>query len=111
MEMVEKRWKTLLTDKDTFKSSDGSTPFPVDLGASWIHGITDNPLTALSREAGIDLFTSIEEVKMLGANMKEVDHTTDQKMGDLFDALLDKGVSDDIFLRFDTLYFSPFGLD
>jgi len=29
----------LLTDKETFTYSDGTTPFPVDLGAGWIHGI------------------------------------------------------------------------
>ena len=26
---------------------------PVDLGASWIHGVTDNPLVELAREAGV----------------------------------------------------------
>ena len=31
----------LLTDKKTFKNSD-ATPLPVDLGASWIHGIDMN---------------------------------------------------------------------
>lgn len=28
------------------------SPWPMDLGASWIHGLTGNPLTALAREAG-----------------------------------------------------------
>lgn len=27
----------LFTDKESFKYSDGTTPFPVDLGAGWIH--------------------------------------------------------------------------
>ena len=27
---------------------------PVDLGAAWIHGLTDNPLTALSDQLGLD---------------------------------------------------------
>jgi len=84
----------LNTDYDSFKSSDGSNAVPVDLGASWIHGITDNPLTALSQEAGVDLITSIEDVKMLGSGMKEVDRKMDKSMGDLFDALLDQGAAD-----------------
>lgn len=82
----------LNTDYDSFKGSDGSTALPVDLGASWIHGITDNPLTVLSQEAGVDLITSIEDVKMIGSDMKEVDRTMDKRMGDLFDSLLDQGV-------------------
>ena len=83
----------LLTDYDSFKKSDGS-PVAVDMGASWIHGITDNPLTALSREANVDLITSIEDVKMLGSGMKEIDRSVDDKMGDLFDSLLDEGASE-----------------
>ena len=83
----------LLTDRDSFQKSDGST-VAVDMGASWIHGVTDNPLTALSREAKVDLITSIEDVKMLGSGMKEIDRSIDDKMGDLFDSLLDKGAAE-----------------
>lgn len=31
---------------------------PVDLGASWIHGITGNPVTALARKAGVPFVTT-----------------------------------------------------
>jgi monoamine oxidase len=31
---------------------------PLDLGASWIHGTTGNPLTALARQAGATLLTT-----------------------------------------------------
>lgn len=82
----------LLTDDTTFKCSDGS-PFPVDLGASWIHGIDHNPLAALAKEAGTDFVTSSEEVKMLGENLAGIDKDVDEKMGQLFDKLLDKAVS------------------
>jgi monoamine oxidase len=82
----------LLTDYDSFQKSDGSS-VAVDLGASWIHGITDNPLTALSREANVDLVTSIEDVKMISHGMKEIDRSVDDKMGDLFDSLLDEGAA------------------
>lgn len=34
---------------------------PVDLGASWIHGTTDNPLTALARDAGLRFATTLFE--------------------------------------------------
>ena len=34
-------------------TSDALGP-PIDLGASWIHGTTDNPLTALARAAGLE---------------------------------------------------------
>eukprot|EP00978_Attheya_sp_CCMP212_P012793 scaffold31977_cov51-Attheya_sp.AAC.2 len=81
----------LWTERETFKGSDGETPFPVDLGASWIHGITDNPLTTMAREAGIDLINAEEEVKMLGGKMKQVERDRDLEMGKLFDHLLDKG--------------------
>lgn len=38
---------------------------PVDLGASWIHGVRGNPLTALAREAGADtLATSYDSARL-----------------------------------------------
>ena len=83
----------LLTDKTTFKCDDGQTPFPVDLGASWIHGIDHNPLAALAKEAGVDFVTSSEEVKMLTENMGHVDTEVDERIGELFDELLDRAVS------------------
>jgi hypothetical protein len=83
----------LWTDRETFKAGDGVTAFPVDLGASWIHGIDQNPLAALAREAGVDFVTTSEEVKMLKAGMKEVDKAKDESAGILFDKLLDHAVS------------------
>lgn len=83
----------LLTDDTTFRSADGKKPFPVDLGASWIHGIDHNPLASLAREAGVSFVTSSEEVKMLRENMGAVDSVVDDKIGDLFDDLLDQAVS------------------
>ncbi len=34
---------------------------PVDLGASWIHGTTDNPLTPLARDAGLRFASTLFE--------------------------------------------------
>ena len=78
----------LHTDRETFKRSDGAA-FPVDLGASWIHGIEMNPLAALAREAGVDFVVTSEEVKMLQGNMEVVDAAKDTHAGELFDKLLD----------------------
>ena len=82
----------LETDKATFTFDDGDC-FPVDLGASWIHGIDHNPLAALAQDVGAEFVTASEEVKMLGRAMNPVDRTSDGKMGQLFDDLLDEAVS------------------
>lgn len=82
----------LWTDRETFKRNDGVTSFPVDLGASWIHGIEQNPLAEIAREAGVDFVTSSEDVKMFEAGMKEVDHGKDERAGEIFDKLLDLAV-------------------
>lgn len=61
--------------------------------ASWIHGIDQNPLAALAREAGVDFVTTSEEVKMFQAGSKEVNKDLDDRAGILFDKLLDHAVS------------------
>ena len=68
--------------------------FPVELGASWIHGIDDNPLASLAQSAGIEFVKTSEEVKMIDVDMKEVDGKMDDKMGKLFDDLLDHATED-----------------
>jgi len=82
----------LCTDRETFKTN-SSTSFPVDLGASWIHGIDLNPLADLAREAGVDFIRTSEDVKMFKAGMEEVDPEKDKHAGELFDKLLDIAVS------------------
>lgn len=47
---------------------------PMDLGASWIHGVTDNPLTELADEARAKrLSTSYDSAMALNATGKEID--------------------------------------
>jgi len=83
----------LHTDTHTFKEAGGrGGGFPVDLGASWIHGIDLNPLAALAREAGADFVRTSEDVKMFQAGMREVDPEKDARAGELFDKLLDVAV-------------------
>eukprot|EP00980_Cylindrotheca_fusiformis_P024445 scaffold11924_cov118-Cylindrotheca_fusiformis.AAC.6 len=67
---------------------------PLELGASWIHGIDHNPLAALCKRANIDFVTASEEVTMLDANGERVDSTMDKNMGQLFDDLLDHAAED-----------------
>jgi Flavin containing amine oxidoreductase len=76
----------LWTDHETFDS------FPVDLGASWIHGIDENPLAELAREAGAEFVTTSEDVKIFLAGMQEIDSKKDENAGKLFDEVLDLAV-------------------
>ncbi|VEU39071.1 unnamed protein product [Pseudo-nitzschia multistriata] len=80
---TDRSWKT---EKDKV--------FPVELGASWIHGIDDNPLATLAQNAGIEFVRASEEVKMVGRGLKEIDSKMDEKTGKLFDDLLDHATED-----------------
>ena len=93
----------LWTDKvvlENNNTSDGnesdkkSQGFPLEMGASWIHGIQDNPLASLAQQANIDFLTASEEVQMLGEKMTRVDNKIDERMGKLFDTLLDHAAED-----------------
>ncbi|NMD08835.1 MAG: NAD(P)-binding protein [Phyllobacteriaceae bacterium] len=47
---------------------------PMDLGASWIHGVEDNPLTALADEVGAKrLSTSYDSAMALDSSGEEID--------------------------------------
>lgn len=49
--------------------SDRTLGFPVDLGASWIHGITDNPIGNLAREWNIAIKpTDFDNILLYGSN-------------------------------------------
>ena len=74
--------------------SENGKGFPIELGASWIHGIDDNPLAALAKQANVDFVTASEEVQMLEKAMRRVDSKMDEKMGKLFDDLLDHAADD-----------------
>jgi len=82
----------LWTDS-TYQSDENGT-IPIELGASWIHGIDDNPLAALAREAGINFVTASEEVQMLGEGMRRIDSKLDEGAGKFFDDLLDLAADD-----------------
>jgi len=84
----------LWTDRETFNAKDSGVErkFPVDLGASWIHGIESNPLAAMALEAKVDFVGTSEEVTMLRENLETIDHLKDERAGELFDKLLDIAV-------------------
>jgi len=52
----------------------------VDLGAGWIHGIEDNPLSGLCSQAGLSLLNTGESVTMLEANGAAVPTDVDDRM-------------------------------
>ena len=98
----------LWTDRETFKAGDHETPFPVDLGASWIHGIDSNPLAAMALEAKVEFIRASEEVTMLREGGQTVDPEKDEHAGELFDKLLDLAVSTSRTLAQDTILASIF---
>lgn len=51
--------------------TDRSLGFPVDLGASWIHGITNNPIENLARQWYIEIQpTDLDYILLYGSNGK-----------------------------------------
>ena len=52
----------------------------VDLGASWIHGINDNPITELCHQAGLHLFNTGETVTMFDGDGAAIDEDLDDRM-------------------------------
>lgn len=83
----------LWTDR-SFRSEPEEQPLNLELGASWIHGIQNNPLATLAESAGVEFLTTSEEVTLLGRGMREVDRAMDAEMGTLFDQLLDHASED-----------------
>ncbi|KAL3915727.1 MAG: hypothetical protein SGILL_005510, partial [Bacillariaceae sp.] len=90
----------LLTDRSW--KTNNNKEFPIELGASWIHGINENPIASLATVAGIHFATASEDVKMLGKDMTEVNGEADEAMGALFDNLLDHAAEDCWKTREDT---------
>ena len=80
------------TDTATFKTKSGAA-FPIEMGASWIHGTTGNPLSMLAKAAGMNMRGASDNVKLLVGGMKEVDPKVDNHVSALFDEVLDEGVS------------------
>ena len=82
----------ICTDYETFKDDEGNS-FPVDLGASWIHGKDLNPLAAEARGQNMSLIATSEKGKLIDGPMTVVDDILDQKIEKLFNEFLDSAVS------------------
>ena len=66
--------------------------FFADLGASWIHGITGNPLNALAKAANVAVQSKVydyENSQTYYDNGKEVSDATEDKFADLWDTFED----------------------
>lgn len=57
---------------------------PLDLGASWIHGVTDNPLTRLAAEAGAELIeTDYDRNVVYNSTGEELTQETESQLDKL----------------------------
>lgn len=82
--------------------TDRSLGFPVDLGASWIHGITDNPIGTLAREWNISIQpTDFDNILLYGSNGQLIsDENIDssyalfEKIGDRAESLAENSEKD-----------------
>ncbi len=84
-------------------TSDAWAGMPMDLGASWIHGVKGNPLTALADEAGAQrLATSYDAAMLLDGAGREVDLEAELEVAEALISVArrraDKG-DDDISLK------------
>ena len=88
----------VLSDNSTFVDGTTGAKIVVDLGAQFIHGTEDNnPLVQLTEEAGLNLLTQDEVMKMLQDDMREVDDAVEGKVQKLFNSLLDDTVRFNLF--------------
>lgn len=82
--------------------TDRSLGFPVDLGASWIHGITNNPMGNLARQWYIEIKpTDLDHILLYGSNGKLISNEDIDssyalyvKMRDRAEALAEKSATD-----------------
>jgi hypothetical protein len=80
------------TDTRSLATADEKEPVPIELGASWIHGVEKNPIMSLASETGVTFVNVVEEVQMFHSGAVEVDPVVDDQAGELFDELFDSAV-------------------
>jgi monoamine oxidase len=65
--------------------------FPVDLGASWIHGITDNPIGNLAREWNIAIKpTDFDNILLYGSNGKVISDRDIDSSYELYEKIIER---------------------
>ncbi|MBI5824416.1 MAG: FAD-dependent oxidoreductase [Chloroflexi bacterium] len=71
--------------------TDSSLGLPLDLGASWIHGVSGNPITKLARQFGAKTIATNEENGVVfnsdGSEMSDSDYA---KIKDLFESIYEE---------------------
>ncbi len=71
--------------------TDRSLGFPVDLGASWIHGITDNPIGNLAREWNIEIKpTDLDNILLYGSNGKLISDRDINSSYELYEEIIER---------------------
>lgn len=71
--------------------TDSSLGLPLDLGASWIHGITGNPITKLAKEFNVDtVLTDYENGVLFDADGSEVSDSEYAEIEDLFESIYEE---------------------
>jgi len=78
------------TEMDTFQNV--GEPFPVDLGASFIHGKEGNLVHNEAINAGSKLVKNSKEIKMIGEEKTEVDESYTSEVCDWHNKLLEESV-------------------
>jgi monoamine oxidase len=59
---------------------------PLDLGASWVHGIRGNPITAIANQLGVTLVvTDYEDLKRFNVNGEPLSTALDRRVEDLLE--------------------------
>lgn len=61
----------------------------VDLGASWVHGITDNPITAIASAAGVTLVNTTANTIIQDGDGTPIPQDQDEHVDKLFNHMLD----------------------
>ncbi len=71
--------------------TDRTLGFPVDLGASWIHGITDNPIGNLAREWNIAIKpTDLDNILLYGNNGKLISERDVDSSYELYEKIIEQ---------------------
>ena len=84
-----------VTTSDSESDTNHYSSIPLDLGAAWIHGVDQNPLTHLASTYHLEVCRPVSEtVQMLNQQGKAVDAALDQQVNRLFDQLLDVAAED-----------------
>ena len=86
--------------------TDSSLGLPLDLGASWIHGVTGNPVTKLAKEFNADTTpTDYENGILFDADGSEISDSEYAEIEDLFESIyeevaaMQEGTDDDMSLQ------------